>query len=317
MEIPKISVLIICYKQEELIKRAINSLLAQKDYIYEICVSDDCSSDRTWDVLLEYDKLYPGLFKLHQNYPNIGIFENIEHTWTMPTGDIIYRLAGDDECGEGWFKSVIEYIHKNNIDYKNELFCIYGDYLAIYPNGDKFIRSNRLAGKYQLNSLSLSIRTAIGPRSACYSINILKKFVKVSQGRSYIAEDAIDKQMPLNTEKSYYIPKVGNIYYASIGVCVNMSNKELNGRVDIFKYSYTFLKSKNALSKKDEYYMLFKDALLRYKNHKSLKSLAKILKLLILGFVPKYDLHFAVLQRLLFAIRRRIPHRKPLVIKIG
>lgn len=317
MEIPKISVLIICYNQEELIKRAINSLLPQKDYIYEICVSDDCSYDRTWNVLNEYDKLYPGLFKLHQNCPNVGIFENIEHTWTMPTGDIIYRLAGDDECGKDWLKTVIEYIKKNNIDYKNELFCIYGDYQAIYPNGDTFIRSNRLIGKYPFDSLSLSIRAAIGPRSACYSINILKKFVEVSHGRSYMAEDAIDKQLPLNTEKSYYIPKVGNIYYARIGVCVNMSTREQNGRIDIFKYSYNFLKSKGALTKKDEYYMLFKDALLRYKSNKSLKLLAKSCWLLLLSFEPRYNLQFAVIQRILFAIKRRIPHEKPLIMKIG
>ncbi|MBQ0090650.1 MAG: glycosyltransferase, partial [Prevotellaceae bacterium] len=60
--IPRLSVLIITYKQEELIKRAIYSLLAKKDYIYEICVSDDCSPDGTWEVLQEYDRLYPGLF---------------------------------------------------------------------------------------------------------------------------------------------------------------------------------------------------------------------------------------------------------------
>ena len=115
-------------------------MLSQKDYIYEICVSDDCSPDRTWEVLQEYDRQYPGLFKLHQNHPNVGIFENIEYTWTMPTGDIIYQLSGDDECGKGWFKTVIEFIQNNNINYKEELFCIYGDYQAIYPNGDSFIR---------------------------------------------------------------------------------------------------------------------------------------------------------------------------------
>ena len=137
--IPKISVIVITYKQEELIKRAINSLLSQKDYIYEICVSDDCSPDHTWDVLQEYDKQYPGLFVLNRNEPNVGIFENIERTWSMPTGDIIYRLAGDDECGEDWFKTVVDFIQENRIDYKSELFCIYGNYKNVYPNGDSYI----------------------------------------------------------------------------------------------------------------------------------------------------------------------------------
>ena len=198
--VPKISVLIICYKQEELIKRAINSLLAQKDYIYEICVSDDCSPDRTWEVLQEYDKQYPGLFKLHQNRPNVGIFENIEYTWTMPTGDIIYQLAGDDECGEGWFKTVIEYIQNNHIDYKNELFCIYGDYKCVYPNGDSF-RYNQRYAKKNKDLVRLYERGFICNRSSCYSVNVLKKFIKVSRGRSFMVENAMDLQVHLFSKR--------------------------------------------------------------------------------------------------------------------
>ena len=39
---------------------------------------------------------------------NVGIFENIEFTWTMPEGDLIYQLSGDDECGDGFFKAVLD-----------------------------------------------------------------------------------------------------------------------------------------------------------------------------------------------------------------
>ena len=41
--------------------------------------------------------------------------------------------------------------------------------------------------------LKLSLRGIIGNRGCCYSINILRKFIKCSQGRSHIAEDAIDR----------------------------------------------------------------------------------------------------------------------------
>lgn len=60
MKNPKISALVICYKQEKLIKRAIDSLLNQKEYLYEICVSDDGSPDKTWEVLQEYAVQHPG-----------------------------------------------------------------------------------------------------------------------------------------------------------------------------------------------------------------------------------------------------------------
>ena len=137
--IPRISVLIITYKQEKIIRRTLDSLISQRDYLYEICVSDDCSPDATWDILQDYSNKYPGLFKLNRNKENLMIFENIEKTWEMPTGDIIYQLAGDDTCGENYFQEIINFIYNNNIDYRNELFCIYGDYKCLYPNGDYFI----------------------------------------------------------------------------------------------------------------------------------------------------------------------------------
>ena len=90
------------------------SLLCQ-EHLYEICVSDDCSSDRTWEILNEYSSRYPGLFKLNRNDPNLGIFANEEKTWEMPTGDIIYRIAGDDMCCEGYFKAVVDFISEKGI----------------------------------------------------------------------------------------------------------------------------------------------------------------------------------------------------------
>lgn len=308
--IPKISVIIICYKQEELIKRAIDSLLAQKDYIYEICVSDDCSPDRTWEVLQEYDKQYPGLFKLHQNNPNVGIFENIEYTWSMPTGDIIYRLAGDDECGAGWFKTVIEFIQNNHIDYKNELFCIYGDYQAKYPNGDYYIASNR-AVTLGLDCVSLALRNKVFNRSACYNIRILQKFLKVSKGRSYEVESAMDRQLQIISQKNYYIPVVGNVYYAQVGVSANMSSKLIEQRLrsmdrlrevmDYFGYSIT---------NKDEILMSYITERERLAINKTIKQYLNVLNLYFASrdyASGKSDFNF---KRVIFAIVRRIPHKK-------
>ena len=51
--IPKISVLMITYNQEKIVRRALDSLIAQKDYLYEICINDDCSTDNTFQVIQE------------------------------------------------------------------------------------------------------------------------------------------------------------------------------------------------------------------------------------------------------------------------
>jgi len=316
---PKISVLIICYKQEELIKRAINSLLAQKDYIYEICVSDDCSPDRTWEVLQEYDKQYPGLFKLHQNQPNVGIFENIEQSWSMPTGELIYQLSGDDECGENWFKSVIEYIKQNNIDYKNELFCIYGDYKAVYPDGDSFVFKNDMIMTGH-NVLGLALRKLICNRSACYSKKVLDKFIRVSDGRSYAVESAQDMQLQIMTDKNYYIPQVGNIYYTRIGVCTGKNrNGSIETRVPTDYINDVLSTTGYSIPPKDQ--LIFQFLRFRGYNEKRFTSgdISRIqyrfnrIKqhlLYIRGIDISFGLRGLRLKRILFAIRRRIPHKQ-------
>lgn len=311
--IPKISVLIICYKQEELIKRAINSLLVQKDYIYEICVSDDCSPDSTWEVLQEYDKQYSGLFKLHRNDPNIGIFENIEQTWMMPTGDIVYRLAGDDECGPNWLKTVVNYIQDNNIDYKNELFCIYGNFKSLYPNGDEVIFRNKLITS-GLDPIYLSFRTVIGNRSACYSRKVLQKFEKVSQGRSHIAEFAQEIQLQLYSSKNYYIPQVGNIYYANVGISnATSSDKYFDERQQIVPYAIKLVESKGIVLDKRLYrYYKANNAEKAFYNKKNPITFIEMLYCKLLSYDSRIGLKSIGLKRTLFAIFRRFPHSKPI-----
>ena len=312
--IPKISVLIICYKQEELIKRAINSLLSQKDFIYEICVSDDCSPDRTWEVLQEYDRQYPGLFKLHQNHPNVGIFENIEYTWTMPTGDIIYQLSGDDECGKGWFKTVIEFIQNNNINYKEELFCIYSDYQAIYPNGDSFIFKNKSI-KSNMDALGLALRRMICNRSACYSINILKKFVRISEGKSYAVESAQDMQIQMIAQKNYYLDRVGNVYYARIGVCVGKKVDASPERLSSMEYVRIAMhRLGRSISNKDMWYMKFREA--TTSGNRPHYNKFQLLIIWVRAFYYKQYIRSSFVKRYIFALMRRMPHSSPISMSV-
>ena len=224
-QIPKITVYMITYNQVNLIDRSLNSLLKQRDYLYEVCVNDDCSTDGTWEKLQQYEKKYPNFIKAYQNKENLGIFQNVERSWELPTGDIVCRLAGDDEAGEGYFQEVVNYIEAKGIDYKNELFCIYGDYIQKNKNGVAIRYTNKLVN--DSNALKLKIRKLLYGRGACYSIKVLKKFEKVSEGRSFNAELIQDCQLQLFSEHNYYIPVVGNIYYAQIGISMKLTSKQV------------------------------------------------------------------------------------------
>lgn len=281
--IPRISVLVITYNQEDVIRRAIDSLLAQKDYIYEICVSDDCSKDRTWDILQDYSDRYPGLFVLNRNNPNVGIFENCEKTWAMPSGDVIYQLSGDDEAGCNWFEKVVSFIISSNIDVERECFCIYGDYKYVKPNGDfEVYRNSKITTG--IDPVHLALRWEIGNRSCCFSKRILEKYTPVSQGHSHIAETAQDRLLQLYTDTNYYINSIGNIYYGGIGVSTKIYESEelFKERLGIMPYALSVLKEKGYnLHPKDRFLSEYVQSLDYYNRNNSLRNKWKLIYYMI------------------------------------
>lgn len=59
MSHPILSVMVISHNQAHLIRRCLDSILAQRiDAPWEIVISDDASTDNTWDVILEYVQRY-------------------------------------------------------------------------------------------------------------------------------------------------------------------------------------------------------------------------------------------------------------------
>lgn len=310
--IPRISVLVITYKQEDIVGRTLDSLIAQKEYLHEICVSDDCSPDNTWQVLLDYKNRYPDLIKIHRNDHNVGIFENTEYTWSMPTGDVINQIAGDDTTPNGWYRAVVEYITKNKLDYENELFCIYGDYRCVYPNGDSVYHKQEAVSKYP-DAFRLALRKVICERGCCFSIKVLKKFKKLSVGRSHIAEDAIDRQLQIFSEKNYYIPQEANIYYSRIGISTKLTEEMKKERMKIIPYSMEcFEKFGIILSKSDRHYMKYIMSLQEYLYLGRKMSLIKMLWYYLVSFDLRIFRTGDGIHDIYYAIKRRMPHKRPI-----
>lgn len=97
-----LSVMIITYNHANYIEQSIESVLNQKtEYNVEIIVIEDCSTDGTQNIILEYQKKYPDKIKAYLNPVNIGtnsppaqkvFFEGFKKL----KGDYIAILEGDD-----------------------------------------------------------------------------------------------------------------------------------------------------------------------------------------------------------------------------
>ena len=64
METPLVSICCITYNHEDYITDAIESFLMQKtNFDFEIIIHDDASTDKTAEIVREYEKQYPGIIK--------------------------------------------------------------------------------------------------------------------------------------------------------------------------------------------------------------------------------------------------------------
>ena len=73
----KVSVICVTYNHEKYIRQALDSILSQKtDFAFEVLVGEDCSTDGTADILREYEKLYPDIFRMYYRDPNLGATRN-------------------------------------------------------------------------------------------------------------------------------------------------------------------------------------------------------------------------------------------------
>ena len=97
MTSPLVSICCICYNQEQYIRQTLEGFVEQKTtFPYEIIVSDDCSTDRTSDIINEYKIKYPGLFRDVSPSYNIGYIENWWYVQRCSHAKYIAMCEGDD-----------------------------------------------------------------------------------------------------------------------------------------------------------------------------------------------------------------------------
>jgi glycosyltransferase involved in cell wall biosynthesis len=97
---PKVSVMLITYNHEKYIAQALESVLMQEtDFDFEINVIEDCSTDRTQEIVMRYVRQYPDIVKPFFNKKNIGFKitqRNFYRGFRTLTGDYFAILEGDD-----------------------------------------------------------------------------------------------------------------------------------------------------------------------------------------------------------------------------
>ena len=93
----KVSVFMITYNHEKYIAEALDSILMQKtDFDFDIVIGEDCSTDATRRIVLEYSRKYPDKIKLLLHNVNVGFISNLMYVLEACTGKYVAMCEGDD-----------------------------------------------------------------------------------------------------------------------------------------------------------------------------------------------------------------------------
>jgi len=132
---------LLAYKQEQYIREAVEGAFSQTYSPLEIILSDDCSPDRTFDIIQEMAAKYTGPHKvvLNRNPQNFGIGAHVNRIMELTHGELIVAAAGDDVS----LPNRCELIQKRWTAASRPVAVIYSDVIQMTADGRYFEENRR------------------------------------------------------------------------------------------------------------------------------------------------------------------------------
>jgi len=140
---PIISVLMITYNHEKYIRQALDGILSQEtNYSFEVVIGEDCSTDKTREIIESYQQKYPEKIRLLTSTGNVGVNKNFGRTYSNCRGQYIAICEGDDVwVDKNKLQKQVDFLSENS-----EYFVAYHDACIIDEEGE-IINSSLLNGK--------------------------------------------------------------------------------------------------------------------------------------------------------------------------
>ena len=169
MSIPKVSIIMGVNNGEKYIKKTIDSILNQSFQNFEFIIVLNCSTDRTLDIINEYNddriKLY------HTNIPQLGF--NLNYALNVAKGQYIARIDADDISEFDRIEKQIKVIEAFNLD-------VVGSNVNFIDENDNFINIH----KYPESNTS--IRKQICYKSVIAHPSVLYKKEVIINNAAYL-----------------------------------------------------------------------------------------------------------------------------------
>lgn len=274
----KHSVIVVTYNQENLLPIALDSVFSQSVLPYEIIIGDDCSTDGTWEVIQKYYEKYPSIIRPIRHEKNKGIFGNINFLKSLPKGDVVSFLSGDDYYYDGIFETYNKTIIDNNIDLNKECFILISNCTFLHQNGTKTEYNNTpYIGK---DLFKIKIRYGLDFRDTGMSVNLIRKLDDIPEDLGYHADWLHAIGEVVKADNFYFINKSFSAYRIGSGVTSIVKQQELfESKIKVIKRIKELYKDR--LDNKDILFLDFDEANCKHFISPSFKTLKHFIKLYI------------------------------------
>ena len=144
MKNPKVSVIMSVYNSDKFLSESIESILNQTFRDFEFIIINDCSTDKSLDIIKKYSK-NDNRIVLIENENNIGLTKSLNKGVKIAKGNYIARIDADDTALNNRFEVQYNFLEKN----KN-IFLVGGGTYEIDYKGKIIRRFLRITNSYLL-----------------------------------------------------------------------------------------------------------------------------------------------------------------------
>ena len=106
-EYPLVSIRVFNYNYGKYLRDCLESAVNQTYPNIEICFSDNCSTDESWEIALEYQRHYPKIFSIARNASNKGVYGNIVNCAVFTRGRYMLHLCSDDALAVNFIEKCV------------------------------------------------------------------------------------------------------------------------------------------------------------------------------------------------------------------
>jgi glycosyltransferase involved in cell wall biosynthesis len=266
--VPLLSIILPAYNQEKFVVEAIESILRQSLSDFELIVIDDCSNDKTFQIV---SSINDSRIILVRNQENLGLTHTLNFGLSIAKSDIVARMDADDIAFSDRLHIQYEYLLKNP-----EVVAV-GCWITLFKDNHDEIGVHKYPAEFKCLRAEFTFNNSIPHPGVMYR----KSAVELLGGYTNDYPYAEDWDLWLRLIRSHNVSNIQQplLYYRIHDRSVSHQHSAFQSlskqrliKDNLNSYGFTVLDDLDLLEKKFEYHKIriLYDALLSLKEQNEL-----------------------------------------------